>query len=68
MIGNYLLTAFRNLLKHKYYTLINTAGLGIGIAVVIRASLFVRYELAYDTYHANSVGQQVGDRCVYDRK
>ena len=48
---NYVLIAIRNLLKHKLYTIINIAGLGIGIACVVLIGLFVENELSYDTHH-----------------
>ena len=51
MLKNYVLIAVRNLLKHKLYTLINIAGLGIGIACVILIGLFVDNELSFDTHH-----------------
>ena len=51
MLKNYLLTAFRNVLRNKLYTIINILGLSIGLAVFIFILLFVRHELTYDQHH-----------------
>ncbi len=51
MIQNYLTTAFRNLRKHVFYSLINIVGLSIGLACFILISLYVTDELSYDTFH-----------------
>lgn len=53
MIKNYLVTAVRNLLNHKEYSIINILGLAIGMASVILIMLFVQEELSYDSFHAN---------------
>ncbi|MGH7493757.1 MAG: ABC transporter permease [bacterium] len=51
MLKNYLKIAFRNLLKHKGYTLLNVAGLAIGMACCILILLYVQDELSYDRHH-----------------
>ncbi len=51
MLRNYLIVAYRNLMRHKVYSLINVAGLSIGIAFCILTFLFVRHEWTYDTFH-----------------
>lgn len=43
--------AFRNLIKHKLYTLINIGGLAISMAVCGLILLFVDSEMGYDRYH-----------------
>ena len=48
MIRNYLKIAFRNLIGHKAYTLINVLGLAIGMTSCILLALFVKSELSYD--------------------
>jgi len=53
MIKNYLTIAFRNLVRHKGYTLINVFGLVIGIAACLLIFVVVRYELSYDKFQAN---------------
>ncbi len=51
MIRNYLVTAFRNLLRNKGLTFINIFGLSIGIATCVIIFLYVRFELRYDRFH-----------------
>jgi putative ABC transport system permease protein len=50
MFRNYLVTAFRNIARHKLYSFINIAGLAVGLACVILVILFVRDELSYDKW------------------
>ncbi len=54
MFSNYLKTALRNIFKYKGYTLINTAGLTIGMAVCLLIFLWVKDELSYDRFHEKS--------------
>ena len=54
MIRNYIKTAWRNLLKSKFYSLINIAGLTVGLAIGILVLLWVRNELSFDTFHKNA--------------
>lgn len=51
MFRNYLTVAIRNLLRHKTYSVINIAGLAIGMACCIVILLLVRHELSFDTFH-----------------
>ncbi len=51
MLKNYLKIAWRNLLRHKVFSLINIGGLSIGIAACLLISLYINYELSYDAYH-----------------
>jgi putative ABC transport system permease protein len=52
MLKSYLKIAWRNLLRHKAFSLINIGGLSIGIAVCLVISLYVHYELNYDGWNA----------------
>lgn len=54
MLRNYMIVAYRNLMRHKVYSLINVAGLSIGIAFCILTFLYVRNEWMYDTFHENA--------------
>lgn len=54
MIKNYLKVAFRNLLRNKFYSILNISGLAIGIACCLLIVLFVTDELSYDKYYDNS--------------
>ncbi len=51
MIKNYLKIAWRNLIRHKSFSIINIGGLSIGIAACLLISLYVNYELSYDGYN-----------------
>jgi len=53
MFKNYLKIAYRNIKKHMGYSLINVAGLAIGMACCILILLFVFDELSYDKFHKN---------------
>src|SRR5512145_2508295 len=48
MIRNYLLIAWRNLLKNKVFSLINIMGLAIGIAIFVVTMQYVFFERSYD--------------------
>ncbi|MCG8309750.1 MAG: ABC transporter permease [Cytophagales bacterium] len=50
MLKNYLLIAFRTMIRQKAYSFINLSGLAIGIAACILILLYVQYELSYETY------------------
>jgi putative ABC transport system permease protein len=52
MLKNYLKVALRNIVKHKFYSLIIIAGLSVGIAGAILIFLYVRHEWSYDDFHA----------------
>ena len=51
MIKNYLTIAFRNLIRHKSYAIINVFGLALGIICFSLIFLFVRHELSFDNFH-----------------
>ena len=53
MLKNYIKIAWRNLLRHKSYSLINIAGLAAGIASCLLIFVVVNYELSFDTYNPN---------------
>jgi putative ABC transport system permease protein len=54
MLKNYLKTAWRNLARNKFYSIINIAGLALGLAIGILILLWVRDELSYDSFHKNA--------------
>ncbi|HEY2582992.1 MAG TPA: ABC transporter permease [Mucilaginibacter sp.] len=54
MIRNYIKTAWRNLLKNKFYSAINIAGLTAGLAIGILILLWVQDELSFDSFHKNT--------------
>ena len=51
MISNYFKIAIRNILRHKVYSIINIAGLSVGMACCILIFLWVNYEFSFDRYH-----------------
>lgn len=53
MIKNYIISALRNMMRNKVYTLINIFCLSVGITGAIYITLFVNHELSYDTFHEN---------------
>jgi putative ABC transport system permease protein len=50
MILNYIKIAFRNIARHKVYSIINILGLAIGMACAIMLLLLVRDQTSYDTH------------------
>ena len=54
MFQNYLKIALRTLWRDKAYSLINIAGLSLGITCAILIFLLVQHQLSYDTYHAKA--------------
>jgi len=50
MFRNYLVTALRNIVRHKLYSFINIAGLTVGLTCAIFIILFVRDQLSYDRW------------------
>ena len=55
MFKNYFKTAWRNLRKNKVYSIINIAGLAIGMAACIVILLFVFYEKSFDRFHTKNI-------------
>ncbi|WP_188928280.1 ABC transporter permease [Puia dinghuensis] len=51
MFRNYFKTAWRNLLKNKFYSLINMAGLTAGLVIGILILLWVQDERSFDGFH-----------------
>jgi putative ABC transport system permease protein len=53
MFINYLKITLRNIKRHKAFSFINIAGLGIGLAISLFILLWVQDELSYDRFHKN---------------
>ncbi|WP_420320387.1 ABC transporter permease [Flagellimonas sp.] len=51
MFRNHLKIGFRNLLKHRVFTLINIGGMTVGMTCFILIALYIQYELSYDQHH-----------------
>lgn len=56
MFKNYLKIAIRNILRHKFYSIINIMGLAVGMACCILILLWVQDEMSYDRFHENADG------------
>jgi len=54
MLKNRIKTAFRNLVKHKRFSLLNILGLAIGLACFLLIMLWVQDELSYDSFHTHA--------------
>ena len=54
MIKNYFKIAWRNLMKHKVFSLINVIGLTIGLSASFVIGLMIYYDATFDTFHNDS--------------
>ncbi|MFT3911712.1 MAG: ABC transporter permease [Ferruginibacter sp.] len=53
MFKNYFQIAWRNIVKHKVYSIINISGLAIGISAALVIYLFINYELSFENFREN---------------
>lgn len=51
MVRNYLISLYRNITRNKFYSILNIAGLSVGIAAATFILLYVQDERSYDKYH-----------------
>ncbi len=51
MFRNYFISAFRNLIRQKGFSIINISGLAIGMAIAILIYIWVQHELSYDKFN-----------------
>jgi putative ABC transport system permease protein len=54
MLRSYLAIALRHLANQRLYSVVNLAGLAIGIVCCLLIGLFVLHEWSYDRYHTNA--------------
>ncbi|MCW8925730.1 MAG: ABC transporter permease [Xanthomonadales bacterium] len=54
MFKNYLITAYRNLLRFKLDSVLNISGLVIGLTAALLIVLFIRHEVSYDKFWQDS--------------
>jgi putative ABC transport system permease protein len=54
MLRNYFTIAIRNILKDKFYSLINVFGLTLGIASCIFIAIYINDELSYDRFNTKA--------------
>jgi predicted permease len=51
MFKNYFKTAFRSLTRNRNYTIINIAGLAVGIAVCMMIFIIIQFQTSFDSFH-----------------
>ncbi len=54
MVKNYFIIAWRTLFKQRFYTFINVAGLGIGVAACMIIAVFIVNEFSFDRHHEHA--------------
>ncbi|HSZ34800.1 MAG TPA: ABC transporter permease, partial [Puia sp.] len=53
MLKNYFKTAFRSLTRNRNYTIINIAGLAVGVAVCMIIFIIIQFQTSFDGFHPN---------------
>jgi len=56
MLKNYLKIAYRNLLKHKLFSLINISGLAVGLSACLIILQCMSFESNFDRFHQDANG------------
>ena len=54
MFQNYFKVALRNILKHKFYSVLNISGLAFGLTACFLIGLYIFDELSFDKFHKDS--------------
>ena len=54
MINNYIKIAWRNLTKHKIYSVITMSGLVLGLGIFILFALLLHSQSNFDSFHKNA--------------
>jgi len=64
MFKNYFKTAMRSLVKNKFFSFINIAGLAVGMAACLLILQYVSFQLSFDRFNSNidNVYRVVNDR------
>ena len=52
MLRNYFKTAFRSLIRNRNYTIINIAGMAVGIGVCMMIFIVIQFQTSFDNFHA----------------
>ena len=52
MLKIYLKTAVRSLIRNRNFTVINIAGLAVGIAVCMMIFIIIQYQTSFDNFHS----------------
>ncbi|MBX2966011.1 MAG: ABC transporter permease [Cyclobacteriaceae bacterium] len=54
MLRNYIIVSIRNILKHKFFSLVNITGLVIGMTCCLLIFMYIKDELSFDRFHQQS--------------
>lgn len=68
MLKNYIIIAYRSLLKKLGYSLVNIFGLAVGITVCLLIVIFVQYELSFDKFQSDDVYRIALNRVYPERE
>jgi putative ABC transport system permease protein len=69
MIKSFLTIALRNILRDKYFAMINVFGLAIGLASCLLIFSYVRNQLSYDSFHHDTERTyRVNQTAIWDPK
>ncbi|MBX2923392.1 MAG: ABC transporter permease [Chitinophagaceae bacterium] len=52
MLRSYFKTAFRKLTRNRSYTIINIAGLAVGIAICMIIFIIIQFQVSFDDFHS----------------
>lgn len=52
LIKNYIVSAYRNIFRSKFFSFINIIGLAIGIVSAILVLVYISEETAFDKHHS----------------
>lgn len=52
MLKNYFKTALRSLTRNWNYTIINIAGMAVGVAVVMMIFIIIQFQTSFDNFHS----------------
>jgi putative ABC transport system permease protein len=52
MFKNYFKTALKSLIRNRIYTIINIAGLSVGIAVCMMIFVIIQFQTSFDNFHS----------------
>jgi putative ABC transport system permease protein len=52
MLQNYFKTAFRSLTRNRNYTMINIAGMAVGVAVCMMIFIIIQFHTSFDSFHS----------------
>ncbi len=54
MLKNYLISAYRNIIRSKTDSLLNISGLVVGLSAALLITLFIKFEQSYDTFWSDA--------------